>query len=355
MRRLTLRRAGVGVLGYLLPALAVVAVSAYVIGAVVWHANPPVVPVAGVSMKPTLEPGDLIFLHGVDPRTLRKGDIIAFHVPKSERSQYQLPSELVHRIVKIQSTPTGLLFHTKGDANSGPDVVVTHAGDVVGRLAGRAPGLGYPLLFFRSRQGKIFIAATILIAIAYFLLGVYEDRRASGMSTTAGLQAVLAETAQLKQALAGQGVAPVGWGPPTEAIRDEVRRLRDHDAGRDATMRELVGAIGEYGAHLRSHTAVMQGLAATTAELHRATAELSSAVAAPSSRAPAAHSLPVIEASRSRPTLRALPTVDAPDVLLRALPLAVPIELLEQRMLLEARTARVDRILERVAAHSPVS
>lgn len=355
MRRARLRRAGVGVLWYFVPALAILAVSAYVIGAVVWHANPPVVPVAGISMKPTLEPGDLVFLHGVDPRTLRKGDIIAFHVTKTDRAQYDLPAELIHRIIKVQSTPTGMLFRTKGDNNAGPDVVVTHGNEVVGRLAGRAPGLGYPLLFFRSRQGTIFIGAAILIAIAYFLLGVYEDRRATVMGTTQGIQAVLAETAQLKEALAGSGTTTAQWGWPTDTIRHEVRQLRDHDAGRDATMRELVGAIGEYGVHLRSHTSVMQNLAATTAELHRATAELGSTLAGPAARTRGSETLPVIEASPSRPVLHALPSLGAPAAPTPAAPLAVPVELLEQRMMLEARTARVDRILERVAARSSVS
>src|SRR5579859_7509162 len=141
-----LRRAGLGVLWYVVPGFAVLAVGAYVVGAVVWHANPPVVPVAGVSMRPTLEAGDLVFLKGVNPRSLRKGDIIAFHVPKTSQSQYSLPGELVHRIIKIKPSAAGLIFQTKGDANSGPDVFVIHSGDIVGREVGRAPGLGYPLL-----------------------------------------------------------------------------------------------------------------------------------------------------------------------------------------------------------------
>ena len=44
------------------------------------------------------------------------------------------------------------------------------------------------------------------------------------------------------------------------------------------TMRQLVGAIGEYGQHLQSHTAVMQGLASTTAELQGATMEMREAI-----------------------------------------------------------------------------
>jgi hypothetical protein len=39
-------------------------------------------------------------------------------------------------------------------------------------------------------------------------------------------------------------------------------------------MRELVGAVGEYGRHLQSHTAVMQALAAATGDLQATTADM---------------------------------------------------------------------------------
>ncbi len=57
-----LRRASSALAWYVVPAFAVVTVVAYVAGAGVWHANPPAVPVAGVSMKPTLQAGGLVFL-----------------------------------------------------------------------------------------------------------------------------------------------------------------------------------------------------------------------------------------------------------------------------------------------------
>lgn len=321
---------GVGVLWYVVPAFAVLAVSAYVVGAVVLHANPPVAPVWGVSMRPTLQPGDLVFLKGVNPRTLHKGDIIAFHVPKTSQAQYSLPGELVHRIIKIRPSPAGPIYQTKGDANSGPDVFVIHSGDIVGRVAMRAPGLGYPLLFFRSRQGKIFLGAAVIIAILYFVIGLFEERRAYAEGTTLGLQRVLAETHELKDALAAvRGQPSASWQGTASSevrydlgeIKDDVRRVREREETTSETMRQLVGAIGEYGTHLRSHTAVMQNLAATTAELHRATAELGSTV--------------------TRPPRRPEP--------LPVLPLAGPPDLLEKRALLEVRTAAVDKLLLRLS------
>lgn len=226
------RRAASFVLWYGVPALALVAVVAYILGATVGHANPPVVPVEGLSMRPTLQGGDLVVLKGVNPATLRKGDIIAVKVPKTARDQYSLPGEIVHRIVRIGHDSGGLFFITKGDANHGADVFQTRPGDVVGELELDLPAAGYPLLFFRSRQGEIFLGVAGLIVLCYFALGLFEERRAYVEGSVLTMQTVL-----------------------REAQRD------------DATLHELVEATAEYGRHLRSHTEVMKNLAATTAEL----------------------------------------------------------------------------------------
>jgi len=348
----TLRRAGLGLVWYVLPALAVAAVAAYVVGALVWHANPPAVPVAGVSMRPTLQPGDLVFLKGVNPSRLRKGDIIAFHVPKSSQSQYGLPGELVHRIVKIQPSPAGPIFHTKGDANSGPDVFVIHSGDIVGELVGKAPGLGFPLLFFRSRQGEIFLVAAALVALVYFLIGLYEERRVYVEGTALGMQTVLAETHELRQLLASaRGEPPRELATASVVdvrhglgeLQDEVRRVRERDEETSETMRQLVGAVGEYGTHLRSHTAVMQNLAAATANLQRATAELGSTVREPAFR-PAGH------AGRRADAASRVRLAGGEPGPFATLPLAVPADLLRQRAALDAQAARVDALLRRLSA-----
>ncbi len=246
-------------LWYALPGAILVLVLAYIAAATIGQVNPPVVPVDGVSMRPTLQAGELVFLKSVDPRTLHKGDIVAVNVPASDRSKYHLPAHIVHRIVSVGHDAQGIVFTTKGDANSGPDVFVTHANDVIGELRFAVPGVGYPLLFFRSRQGEIFLGVAALLALLYFGLGVVEDRRIVGEGTAVTMQAVLEETQILREAIAGAD--------------------HRHDPAADKRMEELVGAIAEYGEHLRSHTAVMQGLAATTVELRDAASELRGAVA----------------------------------------------------------------------------
>lgn len=289
-----LGRLGRAFLWYVLPGLVLVAVGAYVGGAVALHADPPAVPVEGQSMHPTLQTGDLVILEGVDPATLKKGDIIALHVPGNARSEYKLPADIVHRIIKVEHIDGGLVFQTKGDANPGPDVFTTPASDVVGKMVARLPGLGYPFLFFRSRQGEIFLGAAVLVLVVYFLLGLFEDRRAQAEASAAVVQDLLRESAALKEVISkakgesaarAHDVAPLLLGTGTSSgveglgrLAEEVAKTGERARGTQETMHQLVAAVGEYGEHLMSHTAVLRGLAATTAELQQAASNLNSAL-----------------------------------------------------------------------------
>jgi signal peptidase len=284
------RRLAATILWYLVPVLAVGAVVAYILGATIGGANPPLVPVVGTSMRPTLLAGDLVFVRGVDPNKLRKGDVIAFHVPADARQKYGIPANIVHRIIGISRDADGnRVFQTKGDANAGPDAFTVPAGNVVGKEYMSIRGLGYPFLFFSSNQGKIFAAAAALIALIYFGLGLFDERRAMAADTAMTMQAVYAETHELRQAIAtakavGTTVDTLELRAPGASVAidrlvDEVHESTARSEDTHDTMRQLVGAIGEYGEHLRSHTEVMKNLAATTAELRQAVAELRSASA----------------------------------------------------------------------------
>ena len=347
-------------LWYVLPGLVVAAVGTYVVGAVVLHANPPAVPVEGTSMRPTLQTGDLVILKGVDPRTLHKGDIIALRVPKDARSKYGLPADIVHRIVEVEHSSNGLVFQTKGDANPGPDVFSTPAGDVVGKMVARVPGLGYPFLFFRSRQGEIFLVAALFVVVVYFLLGFFEDRRAYTEASALVMQRVLEETTALKdatrkaegaaRAYSDRPPAPVKAGAPdgpeglAEGLVETAGRARDTQE----TIRELMAAIGEYGEHLASHTAVMKGLAATSAEMLGAARSLNSALGLPAKLTASCEERSPVQAeganrraeetSSSRPTGRAAVPVTLRETYLA--PARVALRRREQKMTIDPAQLR---------------
>ena len=331
-------RLGSFVLWYALPALVVLAVGAYIFGATVGRANPPAVPVEGTSMRPTLVTGDLVILKGVDPKKLRKGDVIAFHVPAQQRQQFGLPANMVHRIIRVKHDSLGRFFITKGDGNSAKDGFYTRPNAVIGEMVTKVPGLGYPLLFFRSRQGEIFLAACVLVAISYFLLGVVEERRVYAEETSVTMETLLSDTRELKDVLAtAHTLTAPAVTVDTGELQEEVRAAREQSAETSATMRELVGAVSEYGKHLRSHTAVMQNLAATTAELSRAAAGLGRALPAAE---PRAADIPL---ETVRPALAPPVPVAATD-----LPLGLSPELLQRRATLAAQSKRIDALLQRL-------
>lgn len=248
--------------------LVVALVGTYIALAILWSANPPAIPVAGTSMRPALAPGDLILVKGADPRQLRKGDVIAFHTPEIARERYGLPGELVHRIVSVTETPQGIRFQTRGDANAGADAFTIRGDDVVGRLAYRVPVLGYPLLFFRSRQGLIFAGAAVAVLLVYVLLGVADHRRDERERRELALLELVEQAAGRS---GGAGEPPPG---DLQGLAEEVRRSSERSEETALLMRGIVSAVAEYGTHLQSHTAVMQGLAGSAEELHRATAEM---------------------------------------------------------------------------------
>lgn len=306
---------------YFVPSLIGVGALGYVFGSYVLHVNPPVVPVEGLSMRPVLHTGDLVLLQHVDPSKLRKGDIIAVRVPPTDRSQYGLPANVVHRIVRIEHTSTGLEFITKGDANVGNDVFVTRPGNVIGELRFVVPDLGYPVLFAQSRQGEIFLGAAALVGLLYLMFGLLDERRAYVEGTMLTMQAVLEETERLELmvsegapttpsipnepfgASAAGGVSKHGDGSiETFLVDDEGRRVgalsppiprrdsaqapssvvearlprqvvealvenTERSAGMERTIGDLVSAVGEYAVHLRSHTSAVQDLARVAGHL----------------------------------------------------------------------------------------
>jgi signal peptidase len=352
-------RLGSVLLWYVFPGFALALILGYLGLAIAWHANPPVVPVLGISMHPTLHAGDLVFVKGVDPRTLKKGDVIAFKVPKDLQEKYNVPASYVHRIVGIERDPDGqIFFATKGDNVRGPEPFKTAMQNVVGKMVAHVPKLGYPILFVRSKQGLILLGAVLIAAFLYVLLGFYDRRQEFAEANALRLSAIVDEARALRDSMAGvspaaprapppppvvetvepeptaprmlevEGAPPEGavlcsqgchvllpgarfdphTGEPVEVpepesseapteelapvpssralvpyvapgidfenLEREIHEAVRSSADVEETMHELVGAIGEYGEHLRSHTAVMQNLAEVSGELKETTSEM---------------------------------------------------------------------------------
>ena len=123
-------------------------------------------PISGVvpglkDTTPMVVMSGLVFVKPVDARAVAVGDIIAFAEPKTPDSS--APQLTTHRVVAVDNGPTGLVFKTKGDANSTADALPVSASSVVGIADGAVPYLGYAAAFVRSPAG--FIALILIPAL----------------------------------------------------------------------------------------------------------------------------------------------------------------------------------------------
>jgi len=272
----------------IIPVFGVLTVAAYVGLAIDRHVYPPVVPVSGISMNPLLHFGDLVMLKKADLGHLHKGDIIAFRTTADVQQKWGVPGSYVHRIVTVETGAYGQQFQTKGDNVSGKDPFWTVEQNVIGVYAGKISGAGYPILFFRSRQGQILLGGALLILFLYWLLGVFERRRSADEVNVNNLSTIVEEARRITKQMEDITITP--RSPPIETSETPATSGTGAD---QETLRQLVRSISEYGLHLQSHTAVMKGLAATTVELQGATMEMREAIsnsprmqATPASRMP---------------------------------------------------------------------
>jgi len=136
----------------------------------------PLLTVASGSMRPTLNIGDLIMVHGVlNVAELKaapnpEGDIVVFRNPNDKGEL------IVHRAIN-KTLHEGLWFiRTKGDANPTPDPwsgldpldtwnYMISEKLLIGKVVGRVPWLGYVPLYIRTPTGIILLIALILIVI----------------------------------------------------------------------------------------------------------------------------------------------------------------------------------------------
>jgi signal peptidase len=124
--------------------------------------------VAGISMKPGLEQGDLVIAQ-TEP-SYSRGDVIVFHVPTDAGGPGPL---VIHRIVGGDAISG---FNVKGDNKPAPDPWHPKASDIVGRSWIRVPGGGNWLIWLR-RPAVLGAMAAGVAAFWFFLRGGRPSRR----------------------------------------------------------------------------------------------------------------------------------------------------------------------------------
>jgi signal peptidase I len=114
------------------------------------------------SMTPTFVRGTMVFVESVSgPGALHVGEIAAYNAP------YLSPNgPVVHRIIAIHFNGTQEVFTFKGDANPSPDPRPVYWSQIVGKVVGYVPYVGYLIL---SPE----LSVSILLVLV--LVGFYRE------------------------------------------------------------------------------------------------------------------------------------------------------------------------------------
>ena len=114
------------------------------------------------SMKPAMDPGDVIFIKKINVDNLKVGDIITF-----QKEEFIA----THRIIKFEDKS----IITQGDNNNLADDPLTKE-NVIGKYIFKVPKIGYFYSFVRSPIGIIVISIIIVIIIIYEICFV-DDKK----------------------------------------------------------------------------------------------------------------------------------------------------------------------------------
>ena len=224
-----------------------------VVGFLTIRGTMPFMAVFGISMEPELNVGDLILIEEVSPSDVKEGDIIVFTIPRAVREYYNYPQVVAHRVIDVRESESGITFRTKGD-NTGEDPFSVRPQDIKGQVSKQIPYLGFPLLFFQSQQGLIFlVVALVLLTLYLYSNEISRGRQIVHKSIFAPIIEQNRETSQ--------------------ALEQRLEVTEKGMAGTQQALTSFASAIAEYAEHLKSHTSAIQGLSEASQELKKGAAE----------------------------------------------------------------------------------
>ncbi len=123
-----------------------------------WSAN---VVLTG-SMRPTIDPGDVVIVLPESPQAVAAGQILAFHPPGESIT-------VTHRVWSVEHRGTRVIVRTKGDANNSVDPWRARiVGNAAWRVVAVIPKIGYPALWIRTSLVR-YLAAGVAGIIAIWL------------------------------------------------------------------------------------------------------------------------------------------------------------------------------------------
>ena len=133
-----------------------------------WHATP----VLSGSMRPGLQPGDVVVTQRVPISDLQVRDVIVFYPP------IETTRQTVHRIVRLTVKGGTTSITTWGDANLVRDPMVSSLkGTTAYRMVRVVPLAGYPAIWLQNAgRGKLAIALGAILLVAALVTVLRPDK-----------------------------------------------------------------------------------------------------------------------------------------------------------------------------------
>ena len=119
------------------------------------------------SMYPDIKSGDLIICKTVDPKDVKKDDVISFFDPAGNGT-----SVVTHKVVEVIEENGVRSFRTRGINNNTDDKLPVPAENVIATYTGiRFPGAGNIAIFMQSTAGLIVcVILPIIVIVGYDII-----------------------------------------------------------------------------------------------------------------------------------------------------------------------------------------
>lgn len=132
------------------------------------------------SMRPMIEPGDVVVVRPVPTSELRVGDVITFTTPGPDRAT------VTHRIIEVVEPGVRPVVRTKGDNNNAPDPWSARLESGTGwRVAGVVPVVGRGINVLSRPSFRVIASRGLpaLLAVVWIASLVPSWRRREGEAT----------------------------------------------------------------------------------------------------------------------------------------------------------------------------
>lgn len=118
--------------------------------------------IASKSMFPVYDVGDVIVVNTVDTSTLVVGDDITYFGLKGDMKD----KIITHRLIEIEGSSAGTIFHTQGVANPAPDPTIT-SNQIYGKVIYKPVVISTISKVVRNQYGFFFLVFTPLILVVF--------------------------------------------------------------------------------------------------------------------------------------------------------------------------------------------